>query len=359
MARTSEAADASSFTQSNILEALQLIHSPGATNDHRRAASSYLDGLKADNEHALQYGFTFSTDSSQPPQVQHFGLSLLSHVVRHGLHNLSEAQNVELRNCVLDLGRSVKAGQLAFVRNKIAELWIELAKRSWALDWFDMDEQLVRLWSGELVHKDFVLTVLENLSEDIFAREDSIAVLRGKDLNSALVEIFTPSSNFPGGIKIGGSVHHMRFGDEGWLTRIAAFTSESADNSMVDGQLKEVILKALATLRSVFIWVMTPAMSHSRAFEATCNFLTSSDPDLIIPALDTLLSSSFRSYIRRASKPSPNSISGLSFPQTRWIARNTWSPKSSPSCCPCSPTTYARIQISQRRVSTWHLSCSS
>jgi exportin-5 len=282
--------DQPSFDRSRILDALQAIHNPSTHNEYRRIASDYLEGLKARNEAALQGGFALSTDPSQPPLVQHFGLSLLSHVIRHGAQDLSDQQAIQLRNCVVDLGRSVRAEYLAFIRNKVAELWIELAKRSWALDWFDLDEQLVRLWSQDLVHKDFVLTILESLSEDIFVREDSIAVLRGRDLNSALVEIFTPSSSFSGGIKIGGVTHNLRFGDEGWLTRITKLINESVNNQNIDGQLRQVVLKALATLRSCFIWVMTPAISQSNALEATCNFLTSSDTDLIIAALDALLS---------------------------------------------------------------------
>ncbi|ETI25101.1 hypothetical protein G647_04472 [Cladophialophora carrionii CBS 160.54] len=290
MTDTTESTDQPAFDRSNILEALQAIHDPKSDNFFRRNASDYLERLKTSKESALQCGFSLSTDQSQPALVQHFGLSLLSHVIRHETHHLSEHQAIQLRNCVLDLGRSVKAEHLAFIRNKVAELWIELAKRSWALDWFDLDEQLAQLWSQGLVHKDIVLTILENLSEDVFVRDDSIAVLRGRDLNSALVEIFTPSSNFSGGIKIGGITHNLRFGDEGWLTRITRLINESVGNLHNDGQLREVVLKALATLRSCFIWVMTPAISQSNALEATCNFLTSSDTDLIIAALDALLS---------------------------------------------------------------------
>lgn len=282
-------ANTQSFDPSNILHALEVIHNPATKNDVRRQASDYLENLKSSND-APAYGFALSTDKSHPPMVQHFGLSLLGHVIRHEGHNLSEEQNRQLRSCVLDLGRSIQPSDAPFIRNKTAELWIELAKRSWALDWFDMDEQLVRLWSQDLVHKDFVLAVLENLSEDIFVREDSIAILRGRDLNSALVEIFTSSSNYSGGIKIGDTTHHMRFGDEGWLTRIKVFLEQSVKSQNMDGNLKEATRKALATFRSVFVWVMTPSVVHSMALAITCNFLTQGDSDLLMAAVDALLS---------------------------------------------------------------------
>ena len=75
-----------------LSQALELIHNPSTENDVRRQASEYLENLKASNE-APQYGFNLSTDRSQPPLVRHFGLSLLSHVIRHEAHQLSEEQN--------------------------------------------------------------------------------------------------------------------------------------------------------------------------------------------------------------------------------------------------------------------------
>lgn len=277
------------FDTANILHALEIIHNPVTKNDVRRQASEYLENLKASNE-APQYGFTLCADRSQPPLVQHFGLSLLSHVIRLQGHHLSEEQNTQLRNCVLDLGRSIQPSDLPFIRNKTAELWIELAKRSWALDWFDMDEHLVQLWSQGLSHKDFVLTILENLSEDVFVRDDTIAIMRGRDLNSALVEIFTSSTNFSGGIKIGETTHQMRYGNEGWLARITEFLQQSGKSPKMDGPLKDATLKALATLRSAFVWVMTPSVVNSMALAITCSFLTQSDSDLIMAAVDALLS---------------------------------------------------------------------
>ncbi len=285
---TTNGANQPNLDTSNILQALELIHRPTTKNEVRRHASDYLENLKNSND-APQYGYALSTDRSQPPLVRHFGLSLLSHVIRHEGYNLSEEQNGQLRNCVLDLGRSILASDLAFIRNKIAELWIELAKRSWALDWFDLDEQLVKLWFQDLVHKDFVLTVLENLSEDAFVRDDSIAVLRGRDFNSALVEIFTSSANFSGGIKLGDTLHHVRFGEEGWLVRIKQCLDECV-STQITGGVKETALKALATLRSAFLWVMTPAIVHSMSLAITCNFFTQTDPDLVLAAVDVLLS---------------------------------------------------------------------
>ena len=277
------------FSGDRILEALRLIYAADGSNDTRRTASEYLERLKDNHENALRWGFLLSTDISQAAQAQHYGLSLISHVIRHQTHHLFEEQSTQLRAGVLDLARSLTADQPAFIRNKVAELWIELAKQSWALDWFDMDTHLVQLWSRELVHKNLVLTILESLSEDVFAREDSIAVLRGNDLNSSLVEIFTPRADYLGGLVVAGRRYHMRYGEEGWLTRIAVFINEAPKDISLNAQLKDVFLKALATLRSVFVWAMIPAIHRSKAYYATTRFLHSRDPDAVIASLDAMI----------------------------------------------------------------------
>jgi exportin-5 len=237
------------FNISNVLHALDLIHNPTTNNDVRREASNYLDHFKHTSD-SLQQAFALASDKTRAPLARHYGLSILEHVVRHEEHNLSEEQNSNLRAGILKLGYNVDENEQAHIRNKIAGLWVELAKRSWALDWFGLDEDLLQLWSQDLIHKDFVLTVLENLSEDTFVREDATAVLRGKDLKNALLEIFTASAHFSGGIKIGDSVHHARSSDDGWLVRINEFLLQIR-SGVQNKSAKSGALKGLAVIRSV------------------------------------------------------------------------------------------------------------
>ncbi|ETN38132.1 uncharacterized protein HMPREF1541_07756 [Cyphellophora europaea CBS 101466] len=289
----------SSYSTPNILHALALIHNPTTKNQIRRQASDYLDQLKS-SQGALQHGLALGVDQSQQPLVRHFGLSLLEHVVKHQSHELSDVQNEELRRCIIDLGRSITAQDPLFVRNKVAELWVDLAKRSWALDWLDLDQLLCQSWEQSNIHKSFVLTVLENLSEDTFFRDDPTAILRGRDLNAALVEIFTSTSDYGGGIRVGETIHHMRCGDEGWLFRISSFLQGSFGHVGEDADAKTTTLKAIATLRSAFGWVMAPAIETAGCLLVTCNCLTRSDEDIIISALDALIALYSRQHLQDA-----------------------------------------------------------
>lgn len=270
---------------SKILQALEIIHSPSTKNEVRKQASDYLESLKS-NDAAASYGAFLGSDPSKPPLIRHYGLSLIEHTVRHKLHHQTESQNAQVREWVIDLGKSLAENDPPFVRNKVAELWIELAKRTWALEWFDLDQYLVDFWSGELRHKDLVLTILENLSDDVFVRDDSTAILRGPDLNGGLVEIFTSPDDFVGGLKVNNEVIRLRAGEEGWLARISSLleVASSGDNAS-----KQTVLKCLATLRSAMGWLMTPAISHTNTLSKICSCLSSQDPDVLIASLDCLV----------------------------------------------------------------------
>ncbi|RMD40142.1 hypothetical protein DV735_g4973, partial [Chaetothyriales sp. CBS 134920] len=276
------------FETATILQALQLIHNPSTSNEARRQASDFLEQVKT-SPNAAGNAFVLARDDSQLPLVRHFGLSMLDHIIRHHLHELDHGQSDKLRKQVIDLGMSVKETDPLFIRNKIAELWTGLAKRSWALDWFDLDQLLCGLWYQGHVQQDFVLTVLENLSDDTFVREDTTAILRGKDLNSALIEIFTSPADYSGGIKVGSVTQHVRSGPEGWLRRISECLNAYPSNSASEASEKATALRAMAALRSAFGWIMGSAVASADCLSAVCNCLVKQDEDLLVATLDALL----------------------------------------------------------------------
>lgn len=270
---------------SKILQALEIVHNSSTKNEVRKQASDYLESLKL-NDAAASYGALLGANISQPPLVRHFGLSLIEHTIRHKMHRQSEARNAQVREWVISLGKSLAESDPPFVRNKVAELWIELAKRTWALDWFDLDQYLVDFWSADLRYKDLVLTILENLSDDVFVRDDSTAILRGPDLNSGLVEIFTSPDDFVGGLKVSNEVVRLRAGEDGWLARITRLLQISMSKNHSS---KSTVLKCLATIRSAMGWLMTPAIAHTNSLATICACLSSQDPEILIASLDCMV----------------------------------------------------------------------
>ena len=257
----------------NIVHALEIIHAPSSDNETRQQASRFLESQKDAND-AQRHGFAIASDTNQPPLVRHFGLSLLEHAIQYRWHKLSSSQCQELNASTQYLAHHIQESDPAYIRNKVAHLWVELVKKSWALDWLDMDAALVETWNRDLVSKDLVLTILENLSEDTFARDDHTAALRGQDLNTAVVEIFTPKSEFAGGLLIGKSRIVLRSGAEGWLSRISQLLFQYFQHTQSHILVLPCLRKALATMRSVFAWVMPSAIVSAKCLEAICGTLT-------------------------------------------------------------------------------------
>lgn len=257
-----------------IHEALDVVHGPYSSNDARRQASLFLEQVKA-NDEAPYHGFTLASDKTQLPVVRHYALSLLEHTLRHKWAGLSAEQAGLLRGWILELSRAVSLDDPLYLRNKTAQLWIEVAKRCWGADWTDMDELLVRLWElPGSVHKEFVLFVLEGLSDEVFNGEDTVAILREGALSKACVEIFTPAAVlaevFPTR-QIGTAV---RYGDEGWLMRLGELLSECLESDLLsNSQYQTCAVKTLAVYKSVVPWAVPQAISSALCVQHMCKSL--------------------------------------------------------------------------------------
>ncbi len=236
-----------------IHEALDIVHGPYSSNASRREASLFLDDIK-NNAEAPYHGFTLALDKSQQPVVRHYALSLLEHAIKHKWVEYSEAQGTALREWVLQLSQSVSLDDPLYLRNKTAQLWVEIAKRSWAAEWLDMDELLVQLWEvpGSVVHKEFVLFVLETLSEEVFNGEDTVAVLREGALSKACVEIFTPAIVLAEAFPNRQAGTPVRYGEEGWLVRMGELLNRCLDSDLGGNpQYQSCAVKTLAVYTSV------------------------------------------------------------------------------------------------------------
>ncbi|TAQ84731.1 hypothetical protein B7494_g6960 [Chlorociboria aeruginascens] len=271
-----------------IHEALQLIHSPHSSNESRKGAIIFLEEVKADDE-APYHGFTLAFDKSQLPVVRHYALSLLEHAIKHKWAEYSAEQAAALREWVLQLSQNISPDDPLYLRNKTAQLWVEIGKRSWAAEWIDMDELLVRLWElpGSVVHKEFVLFVLETLSDEVFNGDDTVAVLREGVLSKACVEIFTPAivlaEAFPNR-QVGTSV---RYGEEGWLVRLGELLHQCLETDLRQNpQYQSCAVKTLtvyksASVESLHALYCRSSFSDEEFLALVCPMYTSQSVDLL------------------------------------------------------------------------------
>ncbi|KAF7882970.1 hypothetical protein EAF00_011459 [Botryotinia globosa] len=274
---------------SQIHEALKLVHAPYSSNQSRQQASSFLENIKAEDE-APYHGFTLASDKSQEPVVRHYALSLLEHAIKHKWAAYSEGQASALRQWVIQLAENLAQEDPSYLRNKTAQLWAEIAKRSWGSEWIDMDKLLVGLWElpGTVVYKEFVLFVLETLSDEVFNGEDAVTVLREGALSKACVEIFTPavvlSEAFPN--RQLGTV--LRHGEEGWLVRIGGLLGQCLQLDISSPQYQSCAVKILAVYKSVVPWTVPKAISSAQCVQYMCKCLAAPSTPVQLASVQAL-----------------------------------------------------------------------
>jgi exportin-5 len=296
-----------------IHEALTVVHSPYSSNESRKQASAFLEQIKAD-EAAPYHGYTLACDRTQEAVVRHYALSLLEYAIKHRWSEYSEAQATALRGWILQLAENISRDDPLYIRTKTAQLWVEIAKRSWADQWLDMDELLVKLWNvpGSVVHKEFVLFILENLSDEVFNGEDAAVAMREAALSKACVEIFTPAKTlveaFPDR-QVGVGV---RYGEEGWLVRLAETLGQCMDNDVYNNeQYRSCALKTLAVFKSIMPWAIPRAISAAGCVAQICKSLAAPSVAVQMVCSNSPFLQIYAHNIRHRSKHSTHCIVAL------------------------------------------------
>ncbi len=259
---------------SQVLEAIQAVYAPTSSNDTRRQATEYLEQAKRD-PNAPSHGYTLAADQSQLVHVRYYGLGLLEYAIKYNWDDFTADQGAVLKDYVLELARNVTEADQVYFRNKVAQLWTEVAKRSWAAEWMNMDEQLVSLWTTSLHHQAIVLYVLETLSEEVFNREDATAGLRGSDLGRACVDMFTPLQVLQEQLPTRDKSLDLRCGDEGWLKRLCDNLSWCLAQDFQNQELvRSSAVKTMNALRAAMPWIIPKAIAATGVIEAVCKALS-------------------------------------------------------------------------------------
>lgn len=259
---------------SQVLEALQAIYAPTSSNDTRRQATEYLEEAKRHPD-APSHGHTLARDASQPAQLRHYGLTMLEYAIKYNWEEFTLDQATALRGYVIELAQNTSESDPVYLRNKVAQLWTEIAKRCWGAEWLNMDEQLLSLWTSSLHHQAVVLYVLETLSEEVFNREDATAGLRGSELGRACVEVFTPTTVLQEQLPTRDKSLDVRCGDEGWLKRLCdnlawCLTQDYQDQEAV----RTCAIKTMNAIRAAMPWIIPKAIIATQVTAAVCKALS-------------------------------------------------------------------------------------
>ncbi|KAF9873604.1 hypothetical protein CkaCkLH20_09063 [Colletotrichum karsti] len=275
---------------SQIHQALEAIHNPYSSNTSRRDAQTFLENIKGIDE-APFHGFNLSSNKSQLPVVRHYALSLLEHAIKQKWAEYNQEQSATLRGWVMDLCRNLSKDDPLYIRNKTAQLWVEVAKRCWGAEWMDMDESLFRLWQtpDSAVHKELVLFVLETLSDEVFNGDDAVVAMREGVLSRSCVEIFTPATVLVEAFPNRTAGPEVRYGEEGWLTRVAEFLTQCLQgDAQNNGQIRSCAVKSLSVFHSLMPWAIPKAVAVANCVPVMCRALATPEVSIQKASLEAL-----------------------------------------------------------------------
>ncbi|KAF2758175.1 hypothetical protein EJ05DRAFT_476433 [Pseudovirgaria hyperparasitica] len=259
-----------------VLEALEVIYNAKVPNSTRHAATEYLERAKRHPD-APYTGFTLALNKTQAPALRYYGLSMLEHAIKFTWEDFEQEQALLIRQYVIRLAQQIGPDDPVYLRNKVGQLWTDIAKRAWGAEWLDMDAMLLELWGASLAHQAIVLYVLETLSEEVFNKEDPIAGLRGNELGRACVEIFTPATVLHEQLPNRDTSETIRAGDEGWVARLCGLLDQCLANDFrQDERVLSCAVKTLNVLRAAMPWIIPKAISYTNTVDYICKALDAS-----------------------------------------------------------------------------------
>ncbi|KAJ2558168.1 karyopherin, partial [Coemansia sp. RSA 1933] len=185
-------------TVEHVVYMLQLVHSADTDESRRKEAQEYCQRLK-DSPDAMQRGIELasSAGSGLPPQVQHFGLQLVEHAVRHqwrrnttgkqnngGSGTIGTDEMLQVRDHLWKLIFEACERQTAaaYIKEKLVDVMVQLIIRLWpSAQWCNLSTQLMQLYSvsGSPVHREMALRIWRTLGEEMFVFDrDAMATVR-------------------------------------------------------------------------------------------------------------------------------------------------------------------------------------
>ncbi|KAG8625378.1 hypothetical protein KVT40_007129 [Elsinoe batatas] len=290
-------------TFARIEHALQVSYDPKTSADVRQEALAYLEELM-NNHEAPHHGFTLANNHSLPAHARHFGLSLLEIALVRKWDQYASQEIDALRQWVVELARSLRPEDAGYIRNKIALLWVELAKRTWGDTWMDMDTMLLQLWDVApsdarfLCNKVFVLYVLECLSDDICVRENPVAMLRQETLGHALNEAVIPPQLYRKYKEGEDDSTRVRQSEAGWLLQTCNLLRSMAGNqaNLDTSTVTAIITRALESLKPTVSWISFDGIIETECIDCVYDTLAYGNETIRVAAIELLLAIFSRPY---------------------------------------------------------------
>ena len=235
----------------NALKAYEVVLNPMTHQEQRNKATGFLENLKSDPAACRTVGLDLARNPN--PQARVLAFILLESITKLHWKKLSPQQKIQVRKDVLDiLASPPQAGDTGFVREKIASLVNEVAKRDWPNEWPEYFDALVRISNVGDPQREMVLLVIRRLIEDVttFSRD-----LTKNRCDQLMGELKAKSKQL------------MAFLTQGLQAQQKAW---NANHSEAAGK---VAVRIIETLSTFFSWVAPSIIFDAKVPALLCSFL--------------------------------------------------------------------------------------
>ncbi|SCU98478.1 LAFA_0G18184g1_1 [Lachancea sp. 'fantastica'] len=281
---------------SQIVGALEAIYSTQSDNATRLEAQKFLDDVKM-REQSPFWGYEIALNNPENSILKHFGLGLLAHAIQRNWSEHSPERKIALRKWVVELNGQVQNTDPRYIKEKLAFLWVEVAKRVWgeALredepteellqeSWVDMDNNLRELWHLNESARELTLIIFRTLFEDVFLLEDLAVLKRISVIQPLCVMIISPMDIFAARYRFTDKWTLFRSTGNGWFE---LWVTELR-SALVSGNAVYVT-RLLETLKTCLNWPLSEIMIRNDVSGLLLDCLASNMPKAQSMALDSL-----------------------------------------------------------------------
>ncbi|CAI4351557.1 ASN_HP2_G0011410.mRNA.1.CDS.1 [Saccharomyces cerevisiae] len=281
---------------SQIVSALDVIYSPKSNNSQRQEAQKFLDEVKLCSESPF-WGYEIALQNPTNSILKYFGLGLLDHAVKKNWNDYDEGKRVALRKWVMELNFGVQDYDTRYIKEKLATLWVEVAKRTWGealkqtnpteeqllTSWVDMDNNLFELWNINQSSRELALIIFRILFEDVFLLDDLFVLKRMTVIQPLCVMIVCPIEVFAIKYKFSDKWTKFKANEEGWFS---VWIPEL--NNALQQNNSEYIIRLLETLKTCLNWPLTEVIVRNDVLSSLLTCLSSNIPRAQSMALDSI-----------------------------------------------------------------------
>lgn len=304
-----------------IIGALEVIHNPGTGNDNRRQAQEFLNRVEQEQESPF-WGYQLSLNKHEASInniVRHFGLTLLQRSIKNHYDSFDLEKSLAIRKWIVELCELVSSSDPIFIKEKLASIWVDIAKRIWGLyleeddkepteasadkkvlGWVTMDKDLLGLWNKDFATRELSLIIFRTLFEDVYILDDPLATRRSSILTMLCTEVLTPNDILLQYYTRNNDLYESRSTDDGWVLKWSEFLGQClADNNCSSKESSTFAIRLLSTLKTCFHWILPEVLKLADMLTKLSQCLLVDNVKIKILTIDCLHALFTRSYSKQ------------------------------------------------------------